>query len=375
MGKDSFYGERKEHSFVKSTIVAKYFWAWAKAIIPAARGNGIDRIAYIDLFSGPGYMGSDKSTPILVLERAIREKDIREMLVAIFNDINPDYAQLLEAAIRVIPDIDTLRYQPQVHNYQVGEEIAQMLERSVSIPTLLFVDPWGYKGLTLRLLHSVLRNWGSDCIFFFNFNRIRMGIYNDVVKHHMDDLFGEERADKLREDLKPLQPSEREVAIVEAISQALTQTVGGYVLPFKFRGESGTRTSHHLIFVTKHVLGYKLMKEIMAKESSGTQQGVASFEYNPATQRQPLLFELSRPLDDLGAMLLRDFAGRTLPMAEIFNQHHVGRPYIEANYKAVLAKLEADGMITTRPRANERPKRKGEVTFSDRVLVTFPSRS
>ena len=42
------------------------------------------------------------------------------------------------------------------------------------------------------------------------------------------------------------------------------------------------------------------MKKIMAKESSKTEQGVASFEYNPADEQYPTLFELNRPLEELG---------------------------------------------------------------------------
>ena len=56
------------------------------------------------------------------------------------------------------------------------------------------MDPWGYKGLSLRLINSVLRNWGSDCIIFFNYNRINMGLNNEFVREHMDALFGAERA-------------------------------------------------------------------------------------------------------------------------------------------------------------------------------------
>ena len=61
----------------------------------------------------------------------------------------------------------------------------------------MFVDPWGYKGLSLRLINSVLKDWACECIFFFNYNRINMGLGNDAVKEHMDALFGEERAAEL----------------------------------------------------------------------------------------------------------------------------------------------------------------------------------
>jgi hypothetical protein len=41
------------------------------------------------------------------------------------------------------------------------------------------------------------------------------------------------------------------------------------------------------------------MKDIMAKESSVTDQGVPSFTYSPADASTPLLFSLARPFDGL----------------------------------------------------------------------------
>ncbi len=112
---------------------------------------------------------------------------------------------------------------------------------------------------------------------------------------------------------------------------------GKFVLPFCFKTVKGTRTSHHLIFVSKHPLGYKIMKKVMANQSSSADQGVASFEYNPADVRMPLLFELTRPLDDLKEMLLEQFAGKTMSMIEIYDAHNVDLPYTDSNYKEVLS--------------------------------------
>jgi hypothetical protein len=221
----------------------------------------------------------------------------------------------------------------------------------------------------------VLKDWGCDCIIFFNYNRINMGLQNPVVKEHMDSLFGEVRADELRRELERLNSQDREFAIIEAIGKALQEMGGKYVLPFCFKNESGTRTSHHLILVTKHVKGYEIMKEIMAKESSDIQQGVPTFEYNPASRKYPLLFELSRPLDQLGNLLLQQFAGRTITMADIYNQHHVGKRYIKSNYKAILVKLEGEGKINAKPPASQRKRIKGNLTFADSVEAIFPERS
>lgn len=366
MSNSSFFDESREQSLVKAEIVAKYFWAWAKVIIPHAKRRD-RKVAYVDLFSGPGrYKDGSKSTPLLILERAIVDPDMREMLVTIFNDKDSNNTQSLQQAVNSLPNIESLRNRPIVLNKEVGEEIIQEFERIRLVPTLFFIDPWGYKGLSIRLIGSIIMNWGCDCIFFFNYNRINMGLHNSAVKEHMNALFGKERADALREQLQPMSPYERELTIVEAICQALREIGGTYPLPFRFKSADGNRTSHHLIFVSKNVLGYSIMKDIMAGESSSTEQGVPSFEYNQATRYQPLLFELSRPLDELENMLMEEFAGQSMTMEDVFNRHHVGKRYIKKNYKEVLLKLEAEGRITAIP------AKRRKNTFGDDVTVIFP---
>jgi three-Cys-motif partner protein len=367
-----FFAESREQSQIKARIVAKYFWAWAKVVIPSAKLHG-KRIAYIDLFAGPGrYEDGTLSTPLLVLQSAIEDPDMRNMLVTVFNDRDVENAGKLRAAIEGLPGINTLKYKPQISNQVVGEELAKMFSGLRLVPTFFFVDPWGYKGLSLGLINSVLQNWGCDCVFFFNYNRVNMGLNNDAVREHMDVLFGRERADKLRATLPGLSPADRENAIVEELAQSLKSLGGSFVLPFTFKDENANRTKQHLIFVTKHFRGYEIMKEIMAKESSEHVQGVPSFEFSPASERYQMLFELSRPLDDLADMLLNDFAGETATMRDIYLRHSVGRPYIERNYKQALIALEAQGKVTAEPPAEKRRKIKGQVTFADHVKVIFP---
>ncbi len=372
MSTDTFFEESREQSIVKTTIVHKYFWAWAKVIIPTAKkGNG--KIAYIDLFSGPGrYKDGTKSTPLLILEKAIQDENMRNMLVTIFNDRDSDNSRSLQTAIDNLPGIELLKYKPQVLNSEVGTEIEQAFSKMHLVPSLFFVDPWGYKGLSLGLINSVLQNWGCDCIFFFNYNRINMGLNNDLVRNHMDALFGKQRADQLRQKLETMSPLQREMEIVEQLAQALKSSGNGnrFVLPFCFKNENGTRTSHHLIFVTKHFRGYEIMKEIMANRSTGSYQGVPSFEYCEAGKNQPTLFELSRPLDDLENLLLEFYAGKTTNRKLIYEEHSVGKPFLESNYRVALMNLENKGTIITNPPKNlRRPD-----TFSESVKITFPKR-
>jgi three-Cys-motif partner protein len=372
MVNNQFFVESREQSEIKARIVSKYFWAWANVIIGATRAQS--RIAYIDLFAGPGrYEDGTLSTPLLVLRKAIDDPAMHDILVTFFNDKDSNNAGKLEKAIKKLPGIGKLKHQPDVSNEVVSDELTKSLARRRLVPTFLFLDPWGYKGLSAGLINSVLKNWGCDCLFFFNYNRVNMGLNNSAVREHMNVLFGSERADDLRGRLGRLRPYEREGAILASLDDSLREMGAKFVLPFRFRNGDDTRTTHHLVFTTKAFKGYEIMRGVMGKESSEESQGVPSFEYSPYRTQWPRLIELT-PLDDLAKSLLLDLAGQTLTARQIFETHSVGKFFIEKNYKSALIALEASGKITTRPPASERRRIKGEVTFADHVRVTFPKR-
>ena len=68
---DEFFVEGSDHSKVKTTIATKYFFTWADIVGRKTRSN---RIGYVDLYAGPGrFMDGTKSTPLLILERAIND--------------------------------------------------------------------------------------------------------------------------------------------------------------------------------------------------------------------------------------------------------------------------------------------------------------
>jgi len=244
-----FFEKQKEQSHIKSEIVKKYFWAWGKII-----GRWVPKIAYIDLYSGPGiYEDGSKSTPVLVLENALRDELMRQKLVAIFNDTNTKYTKSLEKVISEIPDISQLKYKPTVSNITVGQDLVDEFKSLIFVPTLLFVDPWGYKGLTLELIGSVLKDWGCDCIFFFNYVRINAGLYNKKFDCHIDSIFGKDRAQELRKVIKQTKISKREEVILSNLKEALQEIGGEYAISFKFYKSKKRLTSHFLIFVSMNL--------------------------------------------------------------------------------------------------------------------------
>ncbi len=152
---------------------------------------------------------------------------------------------------------------------------------------------------------------------------------------------------------------------MQALTDALKDLGATFVVPFRFRMDDADRTSHYLVFVSKNFLGYKIMRGVMAKESSYRIDGVPSFEYNP---NPPLFHPDGRSVEALGASLTVELAGKTMTVEEIFEFHSPDRLYIDRNYKDALLRLEAKERIIASPPASDR--RKG--TLADHIKITFP---
>lgn len=364
--------ESREQSRIKAELIANYLWTWEKARRAAARKRG-GTIVYFDMYAGPGRDDeASRAAPLLLLARAIQDAEMRETLVTVFNDADEARTHALRNEINALKGMRKLKHRPLVVRGDYGTELLALFEQYQHLPAFFYIDPFGYKGFSLRLVNRALRTWGCDCAIYLNYGLINMGLGNPDVHEHINALFGRKRADNLRARLERLPPDEREAAIVQHIVLAVRQMGSQFVLPFRFKNEDGTRTSHHLIFASKHFKSYEIMKEVMAGCSSSASQGVPSFEYSPDVQRQPLLFEMARPLDALEELLLAHFAGRRLAMLDIYERHSVGQPYLKNHYKAALARLEAEGRITVEPPATKRRKVRGNVTFGDEVVVKFP---
>jgi three-Cys-motif partner protein len=127
-----------------------------------------------------------------------------------------------------LPGIETLNHKPIIQTGDVGGSIANSLQTVRMVPTFSFIDPFGYKGLSLGLVQGAIKDWGSDCVFFFNYNRINAGVSNENVDTHINALFGEERAAILRNALAYKTPHQREMLILEHLAAAMRDLGGKY---------------------------------------------------------------------------------------------------------------------------------------------------
>jgi three-Cys-motif partner protein len=370
---EEFFEEQLQGSKIKSQIVYSYFWKWAKVMVSQVRGKG-DKIAYIDFFCGPGkYDDGSDSTPVLILKTALSNTEIAKMLVTVFNDKEEKNISKLKEIINNIQDINTLKYKPRVLNYTVGQEIVDLFKKITLIPSLIFIDPFGYKGLSLDLISSTIKDWGCDCIFFFNYNRINAAIRNPFMVEHINSIFGEKTADYLRLQVEKLSPEERESLVLKTFTDELKKIKGEYSISFKFYLDDGSKTSHFIFFVSKHPLAYHLMKQTMA-ENCDSYGGIPSYEFNPAHQNanQILLFRDDKyGILQLAEELTKIYKGLSTTRKKIYEEHNIGKPFIENNYKDALLHLEETGRVEIDPPVNKRRMHLGKVTLGENLKITF----
>jgi len=227
----------------------------------------------------------------------------------------------------------------EMRTLPIGHDIIARIER-ITVPTLFFADPWGYAGVSLDLIETAIRHWGSDFLFFFNYNRINMNLGCEAMNEPINEFFSTSRAERLRTLVASLRPAQREEAILKEMQSAI-KDLGARVGKFTYRSRSGARTTHHLICVSKHREGMALFKEISAKESTSFDGVVPTLEYDPsANPDQSTLFSGLEPLEE---DLLVTFAGRVLSPEEIYHDHHSGKPYILRNYRQALLHLKETG--------------------------------
>jgi hypothetical protein len=164
----------------------------------------------------------------------------------------------------------------------------------------------------------------------------------------------------------------REEIIIDALTGALEELNRGETYVRTFRFKKGKRTTHMLVFVTKHPLGYRVMTDIMAKEGHVDGRGIPHFtHYDKPPQTNQLFYP---EFDKLKEDLCEKYAGKTKTMMGVFEEHSLRRDYISSNYKDALNELEDEGRISVDPPASKRRVVKGKRTFKDEARVTFPPR-
>ena len=372
-----FFSRRDEQNKVKTDIVVDFVKAYFSILLPYS-----NEARYIDLYAGRGYYdrcevtgedGPVDATPLAVLRALISNPTFSARVHSWFNEGEPKFYDELQVAIRSLPGYSDLVHKPEITNLNVADDdlASHFPDDDDGLPTFAFVDPYGYKGLTRELVAALLKRWGCDVAFFFNYRRVNMGLGHDLFDDHFEKIFGDERLKRLHDALEPLPVPDREDLIVAELRAALREIGAKHVLMYRFRGADG-RTSHHLVFASKKPRGYLAMREKMIKHSESDQEGIPFFEFIAKDTSRPSLFALPPrnwpfSVDALSQKLRSECVGSRLTFEALFDSWVMREelPYKETHYRQALWRLYKRGQVDFQPV----PARKN--SLPDSTLIIF----
>lgn len=383
-GENDFFKKQTDSSRVKASIVSEYFPQYCKII---RRKHEPEMFRYIDLFAGPGiYEDGNISTPIMLARNIAKESSLKDKVQFVFNDLN--YCEELRANFEAEFPKGTFPKKVYFMDKKVGdhEKIYTYLEKSTmrpygrvwlnEQPSLLFFDPFGYKGMRTETLAKFLKNWGNEIFLFINTKRINPALENDLFEDMMR-LWFPSRFDTLKEEVRKLKTlTERLEYILTSLREEFVALVGGmvYCCAFRFQEENSRTTSHYILHITKGPRGYDLCKSVynkFANEDLVLSHGSNTYTFDPkkCANDVSLFGDTNMAAEALKDILCKQYMGKTITALALFEEHQRGSRYSRDHYTRALRMAEEEGLLTAE--YTDGKNHKVKVLIDKGCVVTF----
>jgi three-Cys-motif partner protein len=382
MSSSRLYPFPKNELEVRSNIILKYVKQWSAQLIQTIKMEGLEeKFAFIDLCAGFGLEYSNPtSSPkdgeaiaTKVLQLTAKNKALRSMLSTVLNDKETEVIANITKDITNIDLVETLTFQPSINLSEVDAPVLSALSLIKTLPTLVVLDWWNYKGINLELVQNLVHKSTADCLFIFDYKSILSAFPKKNKQEDLSRIFGTTSLPQLKENLKGRIPiDQKEKIILNALRKRLNQAVKTpYLLQYKFY-DSKNKTSHFLFFISQNQAAYTLMREVFCAESQVIEDGIGNLEYNPNKGGQQKITSqtLFGSMFHLEQDLLQTYKSQTLQLIDIYENHHSGKTLVKKNYIDALLNLERKNQITL-TRKRRRMHLQNEIGLNDSIFVSF----
>ena len=379
-----FFKKQTDSSRVKATIISEYFPQYCRII---SRKHEPIRFGYFDMFAGPGlYDDESWSTPLLVAKNCYDDPFLRDKVWMVFNDM--EYGEKLKENFEKFFQNGTFKINPHFSSKTFGEcqEIDRFLTRNTvqnhynECPSLLFIDPFGYKHINTRVLTQFLKQWGNEVFIFINTKRLNAAFENELFQEDLKMVFpltyNDVRANKT------LQGSveERHKFIINQLANEFRNMLGGsvYYTAFQFREEDQSTPSHYLLHITKGAKGFDLVKRVYSKYSNvdtvlDSMDGINTYRFDPKSVKAMSMFDedfKQENIEKLKVDLLKTYQGKTYSSEILFNEdQRTGRLHSFTHYLVAFRQLYEEGKLEVR--YTDTIRHKASVLISPTCFITF----
>ena len=367
----------KDHTKAKIAILEDYLIRWFQILGSTKAGQDL---VYVDGFAGPGeYTNYSKGSPVAALVAACKALASTAItwragdLHCVFIEADPKRFSHLDERLgpfkNITPFKNSQKLKIQTLNATFSEGVSQLkmqLPKSFNgpHPLLVFIDPFGAKGVGFSNVVEILDTPCSEVLFNLDADGIDR-IYRDLnsPKHLslMDEIFGEGLwQGKLSSTATPSQRY-RQVLDLYVHNLRLKTNVK-YAFPFEMR-KSDDKLDYFLVFLSHHPLGLRKMKEVMKRIDQ-----TGDYHFSDAGVGQMKMFRFDNP-EDYAPKLFQAFAGQKVGYSEVDDFALNETPFIEP--KGMLTVLEKENRISVESSSGKRrrftfnPDKIKSITFTE----------
>lgn len=383
------FSQYRDQTRVKHEILRKYIPSFFHIL-----KNYQDNLLYIDGFAGRGtYEVNDSSradgSPLHALKIISENDKLSKKVSTIFIENDSENYRILVSEINNFYKKNKHIRKPEHQKGKFSNCINKLLDdlekkRSGLAPCFVFVDPCGIEGASMKTIKRLLSQESCEAFIFFNIDGVRRVCGLKDMSTSLEELYGSsECANSLLSEVqKSRSPLEKEKTMLLSYMNALKDDTRDYlyITPFSVEHEKRKVTSHYLIHVTKHKLGFKIMKDVMwlmgsNEEGKGNLGLVQASKYSGDP-----LFRLN--WDSFKESILNRLLNGPLKIRVIYEDWVMSPEdvYSEPAYREALLELEKEQKICILDKnrrdpkpAEKRVKRLGKTTLGKDYYVTTRS--
>lgn len=361
--------ERAPHTAAKHQILEWYLQAWFPIL-----GKHHKRIVYLEGFAGPGeYTEGEVGSPLKAIDVALEQKaHLQYEIVFYFIEAREDRADHLRKLVEEREDGLPDTFRVIVEQGEFAPKFSGLLDDIESkglglAPTFALIDPFGFAGLPMGLIHRLLSYKRTEAFINFAIDPVNRFLSHpdDKVRAHMVELFG------VSEDALDATAAARDrfTDLRELYQQQLCRAAK-YVRYFTMKGPND-KPIYDLFFASNHPKGLEKMKEAMWRaDPDGT------FRFSDATDpQQAVLFEAGAlSAEQLLAEIVKEFGDQKAAVVETVETWVLERtPFLAPHMRKALKLGEDERRFVVEPVKVDGKRRHGS-SFPAGVVIDFTRR-
>jgi len=338
-----------EHTEVKHRILRKYLTTWTRIV-----SSTNSELHYFDGFAGRAeYDGESGGSPLIAIDVANRNAERFDKFHCTFNELNEgNYEHLSKEVHEKAKECENIgKVRAELKNEEFEDVALPVLkhERYRNIPSLVFVDPFGYEGTPFEVISDImnLRESGDEVFFTFMVDTIRRFLGDEEKESTITRIFGTDDWKYIR-DINSRERQEEE--ILKVYVNQLEESAGvEHVFPFQMKHPDKDVTLYYLIHATNHFKGFKVMKDVMFKEGADDLFAYLGSDHYGYEENQTTLFESTASEDtritELEDRLIDWYEDTTITYGKIIEETYSKTDLVEPQYRTALSNLESEDKI------------------------------